>query len=202
MSNWIPLNNKAKYDLMDSISANIAKIENMERDFLPNLRTDSQLLLISDYAGKHKQARFHILSYLLADSPGTLRIWDHKRKAIRQEFLQDGRRIAFKQLGDKQKQKALGPFLASASFINGVLFCVAIDKRIKSISFDGLPSRLDIAKWSQLPWSPRVFERLIRVLHFGSFLVAGLYRPGQDLHWIMDEDEIIANEHFNRMSAA
>jgi len=198
MPNWNPLNNADKYGIINTLSSTIANIELIERDYLPNLRTDSELALISDYAGEHKNARFNILSYLLADRPGILSIWDHERMSIRRKFLGDGRRLAFKSLGDKNKQKALGPFLASASSINGVLFCVAIDKRIQSISYRGLPSSTDIAEWSSLSWSPKVFEKLVRVLHFGNFLVAGLCRPEQNLMWITDDDEIVANDTFHK----
>jgi hypothetical protein len=196
MPNWSPLNNKPKYGVMDSMSSTIAKIERTEGDFLPDLREDSELALVSDYAGEHRRARFQVLSYLLADRPGILRTWDDKRRAIRFKYLKDGRRLEFKSLGDRNKQKALGPFLSAASSINGVLFCVAIEKTIKSISYPALPSPADIAKWSHLSWSPKVFEKLVRIFHFGSFLVAGLCRPGQNLIWITDDDDIVPNEDF------
>jgi hypothetical protein len=196
MPNWIPLNNHGKYGLMDTMSSIIAKIERMEGNFLPDLRTDPNLAMASDYSGEHKKAEFHVLSYLLADRPGILQRWDHERRVIRQKFLQDGRRIAFKSLGDGKKQKALGPFLSSACSINGVLFCIAIEKTIKSLTYNGLPTAANISEWSNLPWSPKVFEKLMRILNFGTFLVSGLCRIGQNLVWITDEDEIVPNESF------
>jgi hypothetical protein len=141
------------------------------------------------------------LAYLLADRPGILRIWDSERRTIRKRFLRDERRIAFKGLADRNKQKTLGPFLESASSINGILFCVAIEKSIALMSSFRLPSGDDIAKWSSLPWKPRVLEKLIRVSLFGSFLVGGLCRQGQNLHWITDEDEIVPNEDYQKDAA-
>jgi hypothetical protein len=195
MSIWIPLNNSAKHGLMDSMSAAIAGVERAKIDFLPDLRRASDLVLSSDYSGEHAAATHHVLSFLLADRPGILG-WEPERRAIRRRFLGDGRRIAFKGLADRQKQKAIGPFLASASSINGILFCVAVEKSISSLYWNGLPTAVDIARLSGLAWAPAVFEKLFRILHFGSFLVSGLCRPGQNLHWITDEDAIVANEVF------
>ena len=199
MGHWIPFNDPTEFGLMGSISLTIASIEQKEHDFLPNLRTDSHVVVVSDYAGDQKGAKFNVYSFLLADRPGILGIWDRERRTLRQRFLKDGRRIEFKKLGDQTKQKALGPFLEAASSINGVLFCVAIDKAIKSVtSPKRLPTKSEISEFSQHPWSPRVFEKLVRVLSFGSFLVAGLCRKDQSLHWITDEDDIVANEEIQR----
>jgi hypothetical protein len=45
-----------------------------------------------------------------------------------------------------------------------------------------------------LPWKPGVLEKLLRVSLYGSFLVGGLCRPGQNVHWITDDDAIVADE--------
>jgi hypothetical protein len=37
-------------------------------------------------------------------------------------------------------------------------------------------------------------ERSLRVVHLVSFFLAGLSAPGQDVFWITDEDDIVANE--------
>jgi hypothetical protein len=42
-------------------------------------------------------------------------------------------------------------------------------------------------------WKPNVQERLLRVLHLSAFLLSGLSVPGQDVLWIIDEDDIAAN---------
>lgn len=39
-----------------------------------------------------------------------------------------------------------------------------------------------------------VFERLLRVVHFLSLFIAGLSRPGQNLLWFTDQDDIAAND--------
>jgi len=52
-----------------------------------------------------------------------------------------------------------------------------------------------------LHWLERqTFEKLFRVAQFVGFLVAGLSRVGQNIWWLTDEDEIVANEQ--RLQAA
>src|SRR5207244_3600559 len=94
-------------------------------------------------------------------------------------------------LGDRSKQKALGPFLDSACSMNGILFCVAIQKSVMPIgSFRSPFGALGISR----RWKEDVFEKLLRVSFFGSFLMSGLCRAGQSVHWITDDDEIVANQ--------
>jgi hypothetical protein len=42
-------------------------------------------------------------------------------------------------------------------------------------------------------WKRGVQERLLRVLHLSGFLLSGLSTPGQNVLWVIDEDEIAAN---------
>lgn len=43
-------------------------------------------------------------------------------------------------------------------------------------------------------WPPSVLERALGACHFVSLLLAGLSRAGQDVMWISDADDIVANE--------
>lgn len=43
-------------------------------------------------------------------------------------------------------------------------------------------------------WRSGAFEKLLRIVHFASLLVAGLSAPGQDLLWFTDEDAIAPND--------
>ena len=197
MGNWRPPTKCRDDALMASFTSSLVPRETIDSDLLPDLRNDPELVLVSDYAGEHKGSGFQVLAYLIADRPGILRRWDTERRAIRQEHLKDGRRISFKGLGDRRKQNALGPFLSSADSINGLLFCVAFGPSVDPFAahFQWLnQGQEDDA--TRPRWKPQVWEKLIRVALFGSVLVGGLCRPGQNLHWITDDDEIVPNEEF------
>lgn len=174
-------------DLQAAISAQIAQASYKDPTLLPDLRTDDDLVLAADYSGDHQSSQYQLLTFLLADRPGVLEHWDNGRREIRQRFLPEGRKHAFKKLSDSQRQKALGPFLHASSQINGVVFCVAIDKALANSSFGY--AFLDIPAVK-----PMVLAKLVRVAFFGSLLVAGLSRSGQNLKWITDDDEIVSNK--------
>jgi hypothetical protein len=191
MASWMHQETYDADPIAASMSKAIAEIENVDGGSLPNLREDPRLILACDYSGEHEGPQFQVFAYLLAEKGEILGTWDSKRRSIRQRFFQDLRRIEFKKLADRSKQKALGPFLDSAYSINGTLFCVAIEKTVMPIgSFRSPFGALGISR----RWKDDVFEKLLRVSFFGSFLVSGLCRAGQSVHWITDDDEIVANE--------
>jgi len=168
------------------VSNQIAQAFLKDPALLPNLRYDDHLVLAADYSGDHQSSEYQILTFLLADRPGVLKSWDIVRREIRRDFLSDGRRHAFKKLRDAQRQKALGPFLRASAEINGVVFCVVIDKNLANSTFGyEFPDVTDVR--------PAVLAKLIRVAFFGSVLTAGMARPGQTLKWLTDNDEIVGN---------
>ena len=190
MGCWTVPEKPCNAPFMDLISKVIHEREWTDPDLLPNLKDSAELVLASDYTGEHKNSQFQVLGYLLADGSRSIPAWDRSRKTLRAKLLPDNRRIEFKGLGDALKQKALPAFLELANSINGLILCVAIDKRIHQI-VPGLISAKDAAT---MHWKPEAWEKLIRVAIFGSILVSGLARRGQRLLWITDEDVIVANQ--------
>jgi hypothetical protein len=43
-------------------------------------------------------------------------------------------------------------------------------------------------------WKPHNLQHMFRIAYCTAFLVAGLSNPGQDVHWVSDEDSAFANE--------
>src|SRR6266700_5970420 len=71
------------------------------------------LIVTSDYSGSHSGSAFEVYSLLVGDLT-RCREWFRVRSGIRSEFLKDRRRMSYKTLNDRQRQRALGPFLAAA----------------------------------------------------------------------------------------
>src|SRR3954467_5498220 len=118
--------------LANILGESISKTAKRNPKLIPDLRTFPTLLLGSDYAGFHRGARFEVIS-LIISNPQQLGIWNQRRELIRQTVLPDGRRMSYKNLNDRNKQKALSFFLDAANQIPGLLLTVAIDRRIDSI---------------------------------------------------------------------
>jgi hypothetical protein len=162
-------------------------------DALPDLRRATTIIVASDYSGEHRGSSHQVLSFLVANL-ADCGVWDKQRQELRQNFLSDGRRMSFKNLRDKQRWDALVPFLSAANTIPGLLFTVAISSKIDSLFTGPVPLDLSNPDFAAFrAWSRPTLEKAFRVVHFLSFLLAGLLRDGQDVLWFTDDDAIAAN---------
>ncbi len=149
--------------------------------------------IVSDYGGSHEKSKYQTISVLFVDVENS-RNWEIQRRQIRQRYLGDGRRLSFKGLNDKKKQKALIPFLKAADSIRGVSVTLIISKAIDNLYI--LKKDVEVACESfglESKWKFDSLETAIRVAHLISILIAGLSKENQDVYWISDEDELFAN---------
>jgi hypothetical protein len=155
------------------------------------MRAAGNLLLASDYSGQHPGATHECISVLLTDDRASAR-WNRERINIRTRFLNDGRRMSFKTLNDRRRAEALDSFLDAANTVRGLLISVVIARKLGSLFVSELgPASVDFSEYAV--WRPKVFERLLRVVHLIGLLLAGLSAPQQNVLWITDEDEIAPN---------
>lgn len=148
------------------------------------------LLLVADFGGHHQKQHFDTYTFLILDLAKNTE-WLAGQRHFRTEILPNRRRMSFKALNDGMRRRALTPFLRGASGIEGCLIQFAISKVGGSL-FTGA-SQDETGSELLKGWKTNVQERLLRVLHLSAFLLSGLSAPGQDLLWIIDEDEIAAN---------
>ncbi len=189
---WKPQSNPA--GAMSALNDMMCRLETKAPQALPELHQGPTLIVVSDYGGQHTTVNFESLSFLIADLDNC-DLWEQKRKLWRQHFLPDGRRMAFKSLRDGNKQRALEPFLDAANKIVGLSITILVHKQIASLFGDGKGiswQNPELAPFSH--WPKHTFEKMLRVVHFVSFFIAGLSRAGQNILWITDEDDIAANE--------
>ncbi len=176
---------------MNHVSGLMRTLDLTDGTALPDFRHASTLLIGSDYSGQHATSDFEALGFVIADSD-RLQPWMAARSELRDKQLPDGRRMAFKNLGDKKRRAMLPEFIEASERIHGLLLVVLVDKSIKTFfrqDDDGTADGCLLAGWPA-----RVEERLLRVCHIASLFIAGLSRPGQNIVWIGDQDEIAANE--------
>jgi hypothetical protein len=184
--------------LMNIVNSMIHKLDVLDNHALPDLRCGAMVLIGSDYSGQHITSIYESLAFVFADIQHCQR-WYKMRHEIRKQILSDDRRISYKALKDKKRSNALYDFLQAANDIPGLLVVVLIHKGIESLfKASGRIDRTDPEIESLLHWPPHVVEKLLRIIHFISFFLAGLSRDGQDVLWITDEDEIAANEQRHR----
>ena len=151
------------------------------------------MLIVSDYSGQQPQARYESLSFLFAD-PTSFNDWILQRESLRRIYLPDGRRISYKTLNDRKRKRALMPFLAAANSITGLIVTILVSKKIESL-FEPT-GKLDTSQpgyEKYAHWDRNVLEKLLRIVNFAALFIAGLSKPHQNLFWITDEDDIVAN---------
>lgn len=184
--NWSALKNK-KLGMMSVLADVIAGAEALLPEF-----SGPCLVVSSDYSGFHSGSAFEVYSILIGDL-ALCGEWFQARSGVRNRFLSNDRRMSYKTLNDRQRQRALGPFLAAADLIPGLCVSLAVSKNVGSLFQKDL-GPVDQELTACLLWHKNLAERTFRVIHFVSAFVALLSRPGQDVLWFTDEDEIAANE--------
>lgn len=163
------------------------------RTVLPKPLAGKHLMFGSDYSGDHRRSDYRVYGFLVADADNSL-AYPQSRRAVRERYLSDGRRMSYKRLGDGVRQKALLPFLHAADTLDGLCCVFIIHKALERIS----TSQRSLSIWQDLyglrgRWGKPAFEAMARISHFFCLLLGVASKPHQHITWISDQDEIAAN---------
>jgi hypothetical protein len=159
----------------------------------PDFSISPELFLFSDYAGTGRD-KFLLYSFLLTGS-AELQAFDAHIKRWRQHHHIGSRRFEYKKLGDRLKLKLLPSFLAQADSVSAALFTFSIHTSINSIfgpRFDQTLFKRAIGLTGEVP--AQVLEKMLRCSIFAAMIVNGLCSGDQNLTWISDNDDMVAND--------
>lgn len=194
-------------------------IESTHPTLVPPPWLGSRIIVASDYGGSQSGSFFDSYSYLLTDwgvfgrkSLDALGLWGFLMANIRQHLIKDGRTVSFKDRKDAIQKRAEPHFLAAANRIPGVVATVLVDRTSAHLRMFP-PVQEFTSPTGDTPadkmfsrWKPEVFERLMRIAWFGTTIAAGFASPAQEIVWMTDEDDIVANaeraETFGKFVAA
>lgn len=191
-------------ELVKILQDMMQKSHRRNRLVLPNLAAhgNETAAIFSDYAGE-SSGDFHTYSFLTCGYD-TSASFTRKMKDIRAAWQLGDKEIAFKDFRMGQMQRALPDYLKAADMlVHGFLLTVVIDKKLLTL-FGANEKKTRIGLSETLlaaglgTWKPESAEKLLRVVHTVSFLVALLARPGQKIFWMSDNDTICANEPLHR----
>jgi hypothetical protein len=151
------------------------------------------MYIASDYSGANKSSAYHTSVILCADLNESSD-WLFLRQKVRQDYLADGRRMSYKRLSDRQRARALAPFLSAADHIHGLCFVAIINKKIQNLclrhsDYGRMRETLNLRG----RWKDKELEDALRLTHFVGYLIGGLSQPKQNAFWISDEDNLFAN---------
>ncbi|MCU1247263.1 MAG: hypothetical protein JWQ49_292 [Edaphobacter sp.] len=180
--------------LMNLLSRSISTFEARSSERLPELRNEKDLVMATDFAGLHSAAQYRVTSFLLANPDALLR-WNDARVHLRTAYGLGSRRMAFKSLNDRVRQRALPAYLTLANDLHGLLFTVSVSSSIQSLfSNTGRISRDTLQSTPLEVWKSDTAERALQTIHLASLLVRGLAAARQNVYWFIDEDDIVAND--------
>lgn len=152
--------------------------------YSPSNRSETHLS-IGDFGGSHTGAQFNTYAFLHLDLERNAR-WRLLQQSLRSSGQLDRRRMAFKSLNDKLRQRVLPHFLRAADEIEGSLIVFAIARGFGPLSA--------VTGSALSCWKPNVHEHLTRILYLSALCVRETISHGQNLYWILDQDEIASNE--------
>jgi len=155
--------------------------------------TGCDLFSASDFSGSHKGSKFNVYSFLLID-PERSAAFFRRISLVRATFL-GGRRMSFKALNDKQRQAALVPFLEASERLHGVCCSIAVTKTYPYMA-TAPSTATSMTNTMNLEgrWNKDVFETAMRAVMLWSVLVSEVGNGMQNITWVLDEDEIAAND--------
>jgi hypothetical protein len=160
---------------------------------LPAIRGRS-LWVLSDYSFDNPASDFDVVGLLVAD-PEASGDWKCLRSEVRATLLGDRRRMSWKKLNsDSRRQAAFLPFLKAADHICGLAIALAFHRHPVFAIPDDRLSRLEDSFHLSASWKPRNVQQMFRIAYCTAMLVAGLSNPGQDIHWVSDQDPAFAND--------
>jgi len=156
----------------------------------PRDNRGTNLVLVADFSGTHRGPLYTTYAFLLLDLDRNS-WWLNAQRAFRLEALRSGRRLSFKALNDSARRRALLPFLLMADEIEGALIVFAVDKAHDSL-FSPRDENADLSLIEA--WKPTVHEHLMRVTHLSALCTTLVSKPGQNLHWFCDQDDVASND--------
>lgn len=182
--------------IIGGINDILGELHRREPGLLPDFSSSESVICVSDYAGEHNAANFQVLSYLFVDF-NRCGIFESLITWLRRGRWKDKSNIQFKSLGkDKVRRAVLPDFLQAANTIPGLSITFLIDKDI--IELFPLKENRTIHEVFQEEglgeWKPAVAEKLARIVHIKSLLVAALTREGQKFGWFTDRDAITESD--------
>lgn len=188
IENWRNVKN-SNGDIFGSINHSFF----IKQHVIPSFKEANTLVIGSDYSGESQADPFLVYSFLITDWLSWC-TWDSTRLLLRSRILPDNRRMSYKKLGDSYRGKMLKPMLEASDEVNGMLLSIAINKKAPSIFSENGPIDLhnpDFIKFRN--WKPVSLEKAFIITRIIGLLLAGMGRPGQNIFWFTDQDQIASN---------
>jgi len=170
----------------------LQRLESIHPQCIPDISKSSTVYCFSDYSGEIKSDKHNIYSFLLTDD-NSICLFSKGHKRLRQNHGIGKRKFSYKDLSDKVLRNPCNDFINLANRVNGILISVAINKKL-NLDFkydDNSENFLFLSEQK-----PKNIQRILTISHLAAFFLAGVVRRDQNIMWITDNDNVVANDKF------
>lgn len=169
---------------------------------LPDLQQARELYVYSDYGGSESASPTYTYS-ILACSGEWLSNYFISMSLLREKYRIGSSEIKFSRRNRKKSLEILREMIEYANMaVQGLLVTVIMDKSIETVFGSVGNAKRELARNGYGNWNTKSAERLCRIVHISSYVIALLAKDGQRINWISDEDEILPSEAKATQSAA
>lgn len=175
---------------------------------LPDFSDDSRIMVMSDFGGEHKGARFNTYTFLIF-AQNKIGPFEVAMTNLRRHFgiHEPYSEFSYKRLASAPRRHALPTYLELVDhLIHGVLITLAIDKDIQTMFGPtrkrALPEiQRQLAAAGLGHWALPTGEKALRVCYALSIFLSVLTHSGQRIFWYCDNDPIFQGGNGERPSA-
>ena len=163
--------------------------------------SSESLFLFSDYGGMHKKSLIRTYTFVLCGRSEAAQFVAQVR-TVRAAHPMFRGEMAYKKIRKPEWQAAMAAYCQAARSLSAQAITFAIDnhKSLKNLYVASPdPQQQDpawIAAVSEFKSSPP--SQVLRITHLAAMLASAFSLPGQDVFWISDNDDIVADDRIGR----
>lgn len=174
--------------IMEHLNNEFGGLRSRGRFEYPDFGKCETVACFSDYAGDNQDSKYDAYTFIIVDYV-SLHGWRHALQHVRQQGWRDLSYFEYKKLHkDKCRTRLLSNYLDAADYMHGIVISVLIHKSIDW--FLGGRAGKILFEEGLGEWKDRLAERLLRVVHLCSLLLAGFARQQNKVFWQTDRDPI------------
>lgn len=177
---------------LGEMASRLQLLENAYPQCIPDISKSNTVYCFSDYSGDIKSDTHNTYSFLLIDD-NSVAFFAKEHKIIRQKYGIGKRKFSYKDLSDKLLHNPYSDLIALTNSVNGILLSVAVNKKLH-LDFKYDDKNEDFLFLSEQ--KPKNIQRILTISHFAALFLAGVVRKNQNIMWITDNDNIVANDKF------
>lgn len=163
------------------------------------------MFIFSDYGGDARELRVHTYSFVMCGVPADTEFARRVSQARDAHPVFKGE-MAYKKVRAKGWQAAMEAFCGATRQLPAQAVTIAIDKHrdLEELYVPHSDVNQRDPEWHQTcsVFKPKVRSQVLRITHLAAMLASAFSLPGQNVFWITDNDNIVADDRLGRAATS